>query len=551
MNRVLVIALDGATMDLVRPWTAAGELPVLGELMEGGVSGELESTLPPVTSPAWPSFATGKNPGKHGVFDFIASTPSEVGLVNAASIDGRTLWGILSDCGARVGVVGVPVTYPPSQVNGFMITGLLSPTGADISYPPGFLTRTEARYEREIGQYRIAAGTQCKSGKEKAFLRDIRDMITRRGEYALRLMRDEAWDFFMIHFLGTDVAQHALWRFMDGSHPAYDEDGARLHGDAIRSIYGMVDEIAGRLVASVDNDVTVMIMSDHGFGPLHGVVNLNNLFLQGELMHLRRDLTTRIKHALFTRGLTPSKIYRWLELLGLQDVSRKVSKSARNRMVGRFLSFDDVDWSHTRAYSMGHVGQVYVNLKGREPCGIVEPGSEYEEVREEVIEAVGTLCHPVDGKLLVDSVVRREEIYSGAHANEGPDLQLMMDDYRYISYPLFATNGEIITSQTRGDSGCHRLHGVLIARGPQVLSGQTVREARIIDLAPTILYLMGLPVPDDMDGQVLASILDPGSLRANPVVYQAVHEDLLQSDYEMSSGEEQEIKDRLRGLGYL
>ena len=547
MNRVLAIGLDGATMDLIRPWAAAGKLPALERLMSEGVSGELESTLPPVTSPAWPSFATGKNPGKHGVFDFIISTQGEFGLVNASSIDGRTLWQLLSDYGARVGILGVPVTYPPMAVNGFMIAGLLSPKGAEISYPSGFLDR----YEQALGPYRVAPSIGYKRGNEEAFLEDLRDMVERRGDFAVRLLQDEPWDFMMVHILATDIVQHALWHFMDSSHPAHDEEGARRYGDGIQSIYRMADEIIGRLLNLVDEDVTVVVMSDHGFGPLHGIANLNNLFLQRGLLHLKGDLVTRAKYGLFRHGLTPARVYHWLERMGLQGLTWKVSKAARNRLVGKFLSFSDVDWSRTRAYSMGHVGQVYVNLAGREPSGIVQRGYEYERVRDEVIAALATLRHPATGKPLVDAVIKREEVCSGVHTDEGPDLHVVMDGYRYISFPLFATNAEVITSQIRGDSGCHRLQGVVLAKGPSVVKRREVTGARILDLAPTILHLMGAAVPTDMDGHVLTDILDPTYLEANPVRYESGQEDFVPMDYELSSGEEQEIKDRLRGLGYL
>jgi predicted AlkP superfamily phosphohydrolase/phosphomutase len=547
MKRVLTVAIDGATMDLIEPWADAGRLPALGRLISEGVSGRLESTLPPVTSPAWPSFATGKNPGKHGVFDFIANTQGKFGLVNASSIDGRTLWDLLSSYGARVGIMGVPVTYPPSPVNGYMITGLLSPKGVEISYPEGFL----GRYERELGRYRVAPSIGYKRGSEEPFLADLRDMVRQRGRFALKLMENEPWDFMLVHFLATDIVQHALWRFSDSSHPDLDAAQAQRFGDGIWSIYALVDEIIGRMLDLLSDDVTVVVMSDHGFGPLHGVVNLNNLFLREGLLHLKEDPATRIRYGLFRLGLAPAGVYHWLERLGLQSITWKVSKSVRNRMVGRLLSFDHVDWPRTRVYSMGHVGQVYVNLEGREPSGIVRPGDEYEEVREEAIRVLHTLRHPVSGKPLVDAVIKREETYFGKHGADGPDLHVVMDGYRYISFPLFATDAEIITSQIRGDSGCHRLQGAFVARGPSLLSGQVVSGARILDLAPTILYLMGFPVPGDMDGSVLTGAFRSASLESNPVRYETEEEQSSQADYALSSSEEQQIRDRLRGLGYL
>ncbi|MCK4831862.1 MAG: alkaline phosphatase family protein, partial [Anaerolineales bacterium] len=143
-HRILVLGVDGATFDLIEPWAAAGYLPNFARLMAGGVHGELESTLPPVTSPAWPSFMTGCNPGKHGVFDFIRPQGDGFGLVNSTSIRQPTIWQILSDAGLKVGVMNVPVTFPAQPVNGFMITGLLSPArGGDVCYPADLLSRYE------------------------------------------------------------------------------------------------------------------------------------------------------------------------------------------------------------------------------------------------------------------------------------------------------------------------------------------------------------------------------------------------------------------------
>ncbi|HSG19021.1 MAG TPA: alkaline phosphatase family protein, partial [Anaerolineae bacterium] len=150
--KLLIIGIDGATFDLILPWVEAGHLPNLGRLIAGGVHGELASTLPPVTSPAWPTFMTGCNPGKHGVFDFIQPTGSDFSLVNATKIKQPIMWQRLSAAGYRVGVLNVPVTYPPQPLNGFMISGILSPKGGQICYPPNIVER----YNAELGEYRVA-----------------------------------------------------------------------------------------------------------------------------------------------------------------------------------------------------------------------------------------------------------------------------------------------------------------------------------------------------------------------------------------------------------
>jgi len=563
--RALVVGLDGATFDLIRPWAAAGHLPTLARLMQQGAHGELRSTMPPVTSPAWPSFMTGMNPGKHGVFDFIRSrrgdSPGGFDMVNASHIAARPLWQLLSEAGRRVGVVAVPVTYPPRPVNGFMISGILSPRHAEIAYPPGLLRR----YEDELGPYRISPAVQYTDGDEEAFVADLLALMEQRARYALRLMQDYEWDFFMVHFVALDAAQHALWKFVDPTHPRYDPHSevetaaGQRYGNSLLTLYQKADAILARLWEQTGPDDVLLVMSDHGFGPLHGTVNLNNFLLQRGFVHLKRDVATRLRHALFRHGITPSAAYALLVKLGLQDVVVRVSKRARNAIVGRFLSFSAVDWSRTQAYAMGHVGQVFINLRGRESHGCVPP-EEYEAVRQRVADALRELEHPqssseVFRRPLVDEIIFKEQVYQGPYAERGPDLLPIMDGFRYIAFPLFASNAQLVTPQVRGDSGCHRLHGILLACGPAVRQGIKLDGARIIDLAPTILYCMGLPVPGDMDGRVLMEMFEPAFVRATPL-QQAEAEAgeptaHRRPEHELLPEEQAEIEARLRSLGYL
>jgi predicted AlkP superfamily phosphohydrolase/phosphomutase len=543
MSRVLVVGIDGGTFDLIRPWVEAGDLPSLARLMAEGLHTHLESTLPPVTSPAWPTFATGVNPGKHGVFDFIRPIGGQFELVNATSIRSPTLWQILSQANRKVGVMNVPVTYPPAPVNGFVIAGMLSPVGGDFTYPADLLNQ----YAHSMKPYRIAPHVQYKEGNEAEFAADLLDLVERRGEYALRLMADYPYDFLMFHFQATDVAQHALWKLVDPTHPRHDPQAAARSGPVLKQIHQRIDGFVGQILDRISDDTTVIVMSDHGFGPLHYVVNLNLFLLDQGLLQLKQGAWTRLKTGLFRAGLTPASIWHLVERAGLQNYVWQVSKSTRNKVVGKFLSFDDVDWSHTLAYSIGHVGQVYINLKGREPEGIVEPGAEYEAVRQRVSDALRQLRHPKTGQPLTSKVIPGDQVAHGPYAHRSPDLHVVLDDYRAIAFPLFATDSRIVTRQIRGDSGCHRQHGILIAWGTGIRSGAKVEGAHIMDLAPTILHLMGLPVPGNMDGRVLTEALSI----SRPVERLSVSATGEESEAELSAEETAEVEERLRALGYL
>ncbi len=537
--KLLIIGFDGATFDLIRPWVEEGHLPNLAALMNNGVHGDLLSTLPPVTSPAWPTFMTGCNPGKHGVFDFIQPHGDNFTLVNATRIRQPTIWQRLSDSGYRVGVMNVPVTYPPAEINGFIISGLLSPKTGQISEPADLLSRHEAA----LGPYRVAPNVQYKPGMEPEFIDDLYDLIHTRGQWALHLMENEAVDLLMVHFIAMDVMKHALWRFMDHNHTRF-EPGPYEH--AIRDGYKLVDHYIGRLMEKLPPETSTLVMSDHGFGPLKNMVNLNVFFMEKGLMKLKRDPWTQLKALAFRWGITPSKAYQWIARFGLQNFVARVSKNTRNNVIGRFLSFDSVDWERTVAYSMGHVGQVYLNVKGREPHGIVTP-EEFKQKRQEVVDALHDLTDD-EGRPILSQVISGESAYNGPYAAKGPDLHLILDDYNMIACPLFATEGKVMTNQIRGDSGCHRSEGVFLAQGPTIKQGVELPANNILDLAPTIMHLLGEQVPTVMDGRVLAEIFTG----EQDIAYEEGSDSLEPVDEkEFSSDEASQVEERLRGLGYL
>jgi predicted AlkP superfamily phosphohydrolase/phosphomutase len=334
--------------------------------------------------------------------------------------------------------MNVPVTYPPQSVNGFMVTGMLSPSDAEITYPLKLL----APYADKLGPYRVALRVQYKEGHEEAFLSDALDLIKTRGRYARQLMADQPWDLFMVHFIVLDNLQHALWKLIDPTHPRYKPELVEKYGDGLLRAYQQVDEQVGQLVdlaQELAGDVNIIVMSDHGFGPLHYIVNLNIHLLRHGLLKLKRHPWTQFKAALFRLGLTPAAVYHLLEKLGLQNIVARVSKQSRNQVVSKFLSFQDVDWSRTTAYSMGHVGQVFLNRRGREPRGIVGDGAEYEQARDRVVNALRQLRHPETGNTLLDQVIFGPDVTFGPYADQAPDLHVIFDGYRCITFPLFAT----------------------------------------------------------------------------------------------------------------
>jgi predicted AlkP superfamily phosphohydrolase/phosphomutase len=229
---------------------------------------------------------------------------------------------------------------------------------------------------------------------------------------------------------------------------------------------------------------------------------------------------------------------------------RQRKEGVREAINQVFLSFHDVDWQRTRAYSVGNIGPIYVNLKGREPEGAVEPGREYEDLLAELTEALLRLHHPDSGEQIVERVYRREEIFQGPHLPEAPDLLFLPRDLKYIGYGLlqFSSNHWLAASDRCGG---HRMDGLLLMQGPGVRAGHKLATACIIDLAPTILAMVDVPIPTDMDGQVLSDAFTQEFRAAMRIGYQTLQPEMVPKAVDLSAQEEDEILGRLRGLGYV
>jgi predicted AlkP superfamily phosphohydrolase/phosphomutase len=549
----MVIGLDGATLDLIRPWAQAGYLPTLASLMETGGYSRLHSVLPVVSSAAWATFMTGTNPGKHGVFDFVYREARSYRLrpVNRQHIGMPSLWRLLSEQGRRVGVLNVPITYPPEPVNGFLVSGLGTPDFKCFTYPPELSNRL-----LENG-YRVNRRVYYPWSNEEAFLRDTYEITERLTATALSLLAETPWDFFMVVYRDTDDVAHGFWHHMDPSHPDHDPVQSAPYRNVILEFYRQLDKYLGDLVAAAGPDTTVFVVSDHGFGPLYKEVFLN------EWLHQRGYLIPRsssYRQFLSRIGLTRNNVSRFLRWAHLGRMERMIKDLLGDHIAllpqTKWADFSEgIDWSHTRAYSFGYQGQIYINLAGREPQGIVAPGSEYEALRDELCRALGELSDPVDGHPVIDRIYKKEDLYWGSNLFQAPDLVIVMRDLAYITrlgYELGGQPGEVFGSSRIHESGGHRLDGVLIAAGPGIIRSTEERPAAWLgDVAPTILHLLGCAVPKSMDGRVLREWLIP-ALADRPVqpFKSALPGSALESEG-LTASEEEEILERLGDLGYL
>jgi predicted AlkP superfamily phosphohydrolase/phosphomutase len=552
-SRVFVIALDGATFDVIKPWMQAGDLPNLQGLVQSGVHGALESTYPPLTGPAWGSFMTGKTPANHGVLEFFrrAANGYNQFLNSREDFDGRSIWRVLSDAGKKVGVLSVPATYPPEAVNGFMVTGLLTPRQPDVTFT--YPLELGEELDEKLGGYLLQHTEKYLQDDPTRLIREEQAILNNRVDAALYLMQNKSWDFFILHILGTDVMQHGFWHFMDPTHPQYDPKLRARYGSPIFDFWKQVDKRLGDVLAKLPPDAYVMVMSDHGFGPVVKYVNFNVWLLRTGFLQLKRDVWSRLRYLAFRLGYNYAMAFRVGFRLG---IVRQVIRLGRGKQKSLqrevFLSLDDVDWRRTQVYSVGNFGQMYVNLKGREPQGCVSPGDDYERVLQRLEDALRAMRAPETNEPVIAEIWRGSDLFKGKYVDRAPDLFFFTRDMKYKAMGLTDFGSNRVFDDLYGTHAHHRMNGLFILRGPGVRQGEQIQGARLIDLAPTIYSLMGVPIPQDLDGQPLHRVFVP-SYEITPHYESGPVDYFVKPDAEQvySPEEEAAVAEQLRNLGYV
>ena len=563
-SRALIIGLDGATFNLITPLMAQGLLPNLARMMQEGSWGELRSTIQPSSEQAWAAFMTGTNNGKFGVYGFQKRRAGtyQFDYVNGRSIHGRSLWRILSDRGRRVIVINVPMTYPPEPVNGVLISGLMTPgVHSKFTYPDGIYQELC----EVCGDYRIDVDIESGKMSEAQLLAladDAIDMIRLRTCATLHLARTRPWDFLMVMYDASDRLAHKFWKYWDVNHPLHEPDKADTLGQVLPRIYQELDKAVGELVdALAEENVTTYIISDHGFGPMEKAVYLNRWLAQKGYLVFKSGISgnPREQAQLAMRAALRKAVHRLdFPLVGRMKRWGFHHFPQIKGMLYSSVAFAQVDWSKTRAYALGTMGNIYLNLEGREPQGTVTPGEEANAVIDQLMADLRTLVDPDTGEPVFFAVYRGDELYHGPYATDAPDV-VGVKDHRYHIVTADWQNGDEIVVPL-GDalhfvsdqSGQHALDGVLFARGQGIRQRRQVHGARLMDMAPTILYTLNEPIPDVMDGVVLTDLFDQEMLEKRPI--HIVSEDVAEV---RDRGEEETEEDReairkhLAGLGYL
>ena len=531
-------------------------MPVLARLLRESAWGPMRTVIPPGTGPAWSSMVTGKNPGRHGVFEFMERRAGSyrIGPLDGSALRAETIWDRVGDAGGEVVTLNVPMTYPPRPVAGTLVSGILTPASApSYTYPEEFRTVLEGR---EPG-YSVMPCEVYSPGRGKEFLDELHRVLEKKRRVLHWLMAEKPWRFLMQVFNETDVLQHGLWHVTDPAHPNHDKDEAARIGDGMLSLYRSMDAILGEVLDALPENTSLFLVSDHGAGPLYRFFHTNLWLVEHGFLRIRRRPDARLKHALFRAGFTPMNLYNRTSRAGLGRVKMKLRWTARGYALLRsaFLSFQDVDWTHTTAYGLGGgvAGGIYLNVAGREPTGPVQAGAEYEETRARLAKMLQATPDPETGGALIDKVWKREDLFSGPFAAEAPDLYFAPTDPRVAVFGDFEfSSNRMLEPVSPAISAQHRMDGVLAVHGPGIRSGERLEDVRIEDVAPTVYHLLGMDVPDDLDGRVLESALTPEFLRTRAVRTVSVEEGHTgERAAGYSRDQEGEIIDRLKGLGYI
>jgi predicted AlkP superfamily phosphohydrolase/phosphomutase len=565
--KIVIIGLDSATWDLMGPWIKEGRLPNLASLTSNGVGGELESAIPPLTPPAWTSFMTGKNPGKHGIFYFLEPQPGSYAMryANGGSRRCRTFFGLLSDAGFSVGSVNIPFTYPPEPLNGFQISGFDAPSEKSAFIHPPAL-REEV--EKVVGKLRFDIthlGFMSTDKRRAQVLADMEKVDEQWTKLGLYLLEKHPADLMMFTFMSIDTVQHHFWQYMDPRHFMYDPAGAKKFGDAMLRVYQRLDTAVGKLLQRVPQETTVIVVSDHGGGPVSDrVVYLNRFLSQLGLLRYREERQSPFAKA---KQQTVRTVYKLLYGTLGPDQKKFLAgllPGLRERFEGAYTSFANIDWSGTKAYCseiLASPPSIWINKKDEKPAGVVSE-EEYEPLLALITEKLSGLKDPRTGEQVISRVYRRDELFHGPFAKEAPDLILdWWSENAFSIKPSFPQENDqpVLQILPRAPvrepewGGTHRKSGVLVMKGKAFKQGVRIDGARLVDVAPTLLYLMGEKVPDDMDGRVLVEALDPNFARQHPAVYGKSSADA-NGDVENASYSAEDaarIEARLKALGYI
>ena len=437
-------------------------------MMGKGVYGRLESCDPPITIPAWTVMASSRSPGVLGIYGFRhrkENSYKDIWIASSRMVKVKRIWDYVAEAGGKSCLIGVPPSYPPFSLEGWLVGGFITP---DTNRKYTFPEELGEEIKGVVGDYLV--DVEFRIDDKRSLAKEIFEMTESHFEVIKHMLKTKDWSFFMFVEIGLDRIHHAFWKYFDEAHPLH-EPGSEF-AKVVEDYYVLLDLKVGELLELVDDDTVVLVASDHGGKPMKGAFCVNS----------------------------------WLEEQGLLKLRKPVEKVVR-------LTDAEVDWENTVAWGWGgYYARIFLNLKGREESGIVNPG-DYEKVRDEIAERLRGIRGP-DGEEWDTKVLKPEEIYLEC-IGDPPDLMVYFDDLYWRSAGTIGQGKLYLTENDTGpDDAVHDKMGIYLLYDPRNDLGGMVRDLSILDVAPTLLKVMELPIPEEMEGKPLQSF-DPHSFLEN------------------------------------
>jgi len=546
MTDVIVLGLDGATWDVLNPLIADGRLPELEALVADGRAGTLESTFPPITGPAWLSMATGQNPGKTGVFYFRnRDDPDsfEFESLGSGAFEGQSFWDVLAARETSVGVFNFPMLYPPYELDeGFIVSGFGSPEDETITSPASL--HAELDSVTDGYEIKVPYAEPKYRSRPDALFDDLCRVLDKRETALPYLLEEKDPALFFGVVSVTDWAQHYFWRHHDPDHVLHDPDAPAAHRDALGRLWERVDETVGEVAAIADReDATLLLLSDHGFGPVNRTFH-SNAWLESKGFRVPADTSLlgslRSRYFPYLRAVAEPVVSA---IPQLNDLARSVGQTVRGSLT------DDIDWERSVTFAPRQ------NLT----CGMLYLLSEEPADAQAVVDALEGLTTPAGEPLAVE-VYQPEDLYEGPKVDLAPDILFTVENFACAVDPRNLTTDEHVTEGPPAPprSGGHRREGLYVAAGAGVGDGTVTRaedaDASLLDIAPTLLYAMGEPIPEVMDGTVLTDLFTPAFTDERTISRQPlaalVGRDRAGND-QSNERDTEEVQERLEDLGYI
>jgi predicted AlkP superfamily phosphohydrolase/phosphomutase len=543
--RVLFIGLDGGTFTILDALMAQGLMPHLQQVTRAGARADLRSVFPPITAPAWTSFRTGVNPGKHSIYAFTRPAFDadrdgvQLALADAGQIKARCVWSYLDALGARTGVFNLPFTYPVEPLNGVMIAGSMTGGERVASYPDGLVEQVVRATDTHYFDSPVEDGVS----QTPAYVSKLTRSVEEQSKVDLWLLNTQEFDLYITVYTQTDPLQHMFYKFLDPRHPAFESEEGRRLRPLLLSFYRTVDGAIGRLLDRCGSDSTVIFVSDHGFQAGDKLFNVNAFLAQHGFVSLRESAVSRV-----------TRYFNWREVLALAaradvlNLKARLGYDLRRKALTGVASVAEptISLRHSRAFmpSNNEMG-IYLNQ--------ALPGAERQALHKHLAALLADARDPQTGVPFCRGVFAREDVYDGPFSELGPDLMLLPNAPYQLRASL-ATRQVTVAQNPLGQIGDHAFEGIFIAHGPPVQPGATLPAASILDITPTLLHLLGAPVPQALDGQVLEAACRAEYRAQHPVARAEVDiyrtPDGASADI-YSKDEEANVMKRLRSLGYI